>query len=225
MTKYTAVIIEPRKHKAMLFVLNNFFENLSDEWSFVIFHGNLNKEYIMDIMDNNLPQYKERIIEYVNTKVDNFNSGIEYSKFIINPIFYDHIPSEMFLIFQTDSMILKENKLLINDFLQYDYVGAPWSNSRDVGNGGLSLRRKSKMLEIINAVEYNNIAEDLYFVYQTMIPLHKPIFEEAIKFSVESAFSPISFGVHNCWPNLYYDNLNYLLQKYPDLNILVELNR
>ena len=50
MTKYTAVLIEPRKHKALPFVLNNFFENLSDEWSFVIFHGNQNYEYILDIM-------------------------------------------------------------------------------------------------------------------------------------------------------------------------------
>jgi hypothetical protein len=41
--KYTALIIEPRKHKALEFVLKNFLENLSNEWSIIIFHGNLNK--------------------------------------------------------------------------------------------------------------------------------------------------------------------------------------
>jgi hypothetical protein len=30
-SKYTAVIIEPRQHKALQFVLNNFLENLNDE--------------------------------------------------------------------------------------------------------------------------------------------------------------------------------------------------
>ena len=30
--KYTAIIIEPRKHKALCFVLNNMLECLSNEW-------------------------------------------------------------------------------------------------------------------------------------------------------------------------------------------------
>ena len=30
--KYTAIIIEPRTHKALEFVLNNFLENLNDDW-------------------------------------------------------------------------------------------------------------------------------------------------------------------------------------------------
>ena len=37
--KYTAVIVEPREHKALSFVLNNFLENLSDEWNIIIMHG------------------------------------------------------------------------------------------------------------------------------------------------------------------------------------------
>ena len=43
---YTAIIIEPRKHKALSFVLNNVLNNLNDSWNIIVFHGNLNKEYI-----------------------------------------------------------------------------------------------------------------------------------------------------------------------------------
>ena len=50
MWKYTAVIIEPRKHKALEFVLRNFIENLSDEWKILIFHGRQNKEFIQEII-------------------------------------------------------------------------------------------------------------------------------------------------------------------------------
>ena len=37
MFKYTAIIVEPRCHKALSFVLQNFFENLSDEWGVYYF--------------------------------------------------------------------------------------------------------------------------------------------------------------------------------------------
>ena len=30
--KYTAIIVEPRKHIALEFVLNNFLENLNNDW-------------------------------------------------------------------------------------------------------------------------------------------------------------------------------------------------
>ena len=38
--KYTAIIIEPREHKALNYVLTNFYNNLSDEWQIIVFHGN-----------------------------------------------------------------------------------------------------------------------------------------------------------------------------------------
>ena len=53
----------------------------------------------------------------------------------------------------------------IEDFLKYDYVGAPWIHLPNMngGNGGFSLRKKSKMLEIISKNKYNNENEDVYF--------------------------------------------------------------
>ena len=86
----------------------------------------------------------------------------EYSRLLATKsVIYDHILSDIFLVFQTDSMILPANKQIINEFLNYDYVGAPWlvtnypltKNSSFIGNGGFSLRRKSKMLEIVEKIE------------------------------------------------------------------------
>jgi hypothetical protein len=60
----------------------------------------------------------------------------------------------MFLVFQLDTLISDVYHSKIYDFMQYDYVGAPLPLHFElnlgtlVGNGGLSLRKKSKMLEV-----------------------------------------------------------------------------
>jgi len=147
---YSAVIIETREHKALSFVLLNFLKNLSDEWNFIIFHGNLNLNFINSIIENELQIYKHRIT-LVHIPYDNLLRD-DYSKLLVNDrIIYDNIPTEIFLIFQTDTVIFEQNKHLINNFLKYDYVGAYLPLHDLVGNGGLSLRKKSKMLEIIDA--------------------------------------------------------------------------
>ena len=45
-SKYTAIIVEPREHKALAFVLENFLENLNDDWNVIILHGTENKKYV-----------------------------------------------------------------------------------------------------------------------------------------------------------------------------------
>ena len=49
---YTACIIEPRQHKAMEFVLENFTSMLDERWNFIIFHGNKNVNFILNILDS-----------------------------------------------------------------------------------------------------------------------------------------------------------------------------
>ena len=60
-SKYTAVIIEPRQHKVLQFVLNNFLENLNDEWNVIIFHGKNNYSYLLNIIETSLKNYEKRI--------------------------------------------------------------------------------------------------------------------------------------------------------------------
>jgi hypothetical protein len=235
--KYTAFIIEPRKHKALEFVLKNFLRNLSNEWSFIIFHGNLNKEYVQNIVDTKLSKYKNRIT-LKSIHKDNIGTS-EYSKLLTTKSFYEQIPTEIFLIFQTDSMIIPKNKDNILQFLDYDYVGAPVF-FRDVGNGGLSLRRKSKMLEILDKVPYMRIPfiksshiidyEDTYFGlsfhYNLLaslisdISIKKPSAEEAELFSSECYINSKSFGIHAPWK---YYSMKKLKSVYPNIEKLKSL--
>lgn len=221
--KYTAVIIEPREHKALGFVLKNFLSNLSDDWGFIIFHGLKNEQFIDELFNSNLYNFKKRLNKKIKLNTDNLSSN-QYSAILKSSSFYKCIETEICLIFQVDSIIL--NKEIINNFLKYDYVGAPWINGI-VGNGGLSLRSKSKMIEICEKVPYNLINhpnEDLYFSYQNIVHLNKPKFEEAQTFSVETVFHEKSFGIHAPWKHLSKYEIDFLIKRYPDIQILIELN-
>ena len=220
--EYTAVIIEPREHKAFAFVLENFFKGLSEEWGIMIFHGRKNKEYIQAILNGDLAQYSSRIHKLVELDIDNLTIS-QYSNICKSPSFYKCIPTEIFLIFQTDSIIL--NPELISKFLEYDYVGSPWRNGK-VGNGGLSLRRKSKMIEICEKVDKNFTEhEDNYFCYQNEVLLNRPSFLEAQQFSVETVFHEKSFGIHAPWKYLNKYELEFLVNKYPEIQELYTLNK
>jgi hypothetical protein len=222
MSSYTAVIVEPRKHKALEFVLRNFLTNLSAEWNIIVFHGTENIEFVKAI----ILSLRTNRISMVNLHVRNLTLP-SYSRLLTTAAFYEHIPTEMFLVFQTDVMIFAEQKGLINKFLHYDYVGAPWHGTPTsraglrVGNGGLSLRRKSKMLEIIRTEPYLGEPEDVYFC-NSRVPLNVPPVDEAMQFSVEHIFHPTSFGCHKPWVSNHVDSLSKL---YPGVIELQYLNK
>ena len=219
--QYSAVIVEPRPHKALLYVLNNILENLSNEWKVIIMHGNLNKEYIEDIIENKLNKYKDRI-ELKSINKDNLSIA-EYNELLMSKEFYNNIPTEMFLIFQTDSMINPLNKNKINDFLQYDYVGAGWIDSKTCGNGGFSLRRKSKMLEIIEKCPNKNTNEDKFFSKSCdNVSINIPEFESCNKFSSEQVLDKNSLGIHKPWCNNI--NIEELETLFPGIKELYNLN-
>jgi hypothetical protein len=218
--KYTAIIVEPREHKALSFVLKNALTNLPHNWNIVIMYGNKNKSFVMNIINKDLSEYKERITSK-NLNVDNLTIS-EYNDLLTSKEFYDNVPTEIFLIFQTDSVICNENINLLDDFMKYDYVGAPWKDA--VGNGGFSLRRKSKVLEIISKCKRGNENEDVYFA-NPCVTNFKPSMEKAKLFSVEAFYSDKSFGVHKPWAYLDEEEIENKMQKCSPLRTLWELNK
>jgi len=229
---YTAVIVEPREHPALELVLTNFTKNLDNRWKFVFYHGTSNIDYVMNIINNKLKNQKNRFT-FINLNIKNLNIS-DYNKLLYNKNFYNNIPTEMFLIFQVDTLICNKFKNNIYKFMKYDYVGAPWKKTwfnrknyieNSVGNGGLSLRRKSKMLEILNNcnIDYY-LNEDVFFSKilcscNKDIKINKPNIEEAKEFAIETIYNNNSFGIHKPW--LY---INHDICFCEDYNKLIELN-
>jgi len=85
-------------------------------------------------------------IEVVN--IASIGSKEEYSHFMIKEL-YKYFDTDYVLVIQADGYVLN-GKSWLPEFLEYDYVGAPWlySDGRNCGNGGFSLRSK-KLQEIV----------------------------------------------------------------------------
>jgi hypothetical protein len=235
--KYTSIIIEPRKHKALEFVLNNMLECLSNDWKIVFFHGNNNIEYSTLIVNKLNLMFNNRI-PAVNLNVDDLNQKT-YSKLLATKsIVYDHINTEYFLVFQTDSMMFKRNINFMDFFIHgnYDYVGAPWlitnyQPTKDrsfIGNGGFSLRKTQTMLKIIENYPWNEEStnpivfnEDLYFSkHYDNINILKPSYETAKQFCVDEVFTQFTMACHRPW---CHDHFNKLVEIYPECGVLKDL--
>jgi len=148
---------------------------------------------------------------------------VGYSKFILKDL-YKYVKTQYCLVIQADGFVLNAERWNPN-FLNYDYIGAPWPldlkiqpgnisldlSRNSVGNGGFSLRSK-RLLEITSKIDFDSLAfptksEDLilcHFLLQEM--LHEGIKfpgpELAAQFSIESPSATYgqtpetSFGFH-----------------------------
>lgn len=120
-----------------------------------------------------------------------------YNQLMMFPGFWASFPETKLLIFQADSLLSSPH---IDQFLDYDYVGAPFGSfDENYGaNGGLSLRTRDVMLECLKRFPPpQGEAEDAYFTPAVRrIGGAVPDFKTATRFSVESIYSAHPVGVH-----------------------------
>lgn len=204
--RYTAIIVEPRKHRALEFVLRNVLDNLDSKWSVQIYHGTENEIWLKRILETKFKNEFENgtasRISLKNLGVADLKSSHDYSKIFTTRSFMEGIPTETFLVFQTDSMINPAHRGLLEKFIDYDYVGAPWPwDWLKVGNGGFSLRKRSMMLKILDVFgPYTGSFEDQFYSKGCdILKAKKPTEEEAKEFSIEQIYHPYSFGQHKSW--------------------------
>jgi hypothetical protein len=199
--RYTAVIVEPRKHRATQFVLTNILTNLDERWDVIFYHGTENGEWVRQIVEQHL-SYQRHRITFRSLGVKNLTIR-GYNDLLVSRSFNAQIPTETFLIFQTDSMICPKYRGRIYEYIgRYDYVGAPWYNNGqpEIGNGGFSLRRRSAMLDIISWYHYNGENEDIYFALGCADGIHRlPSIDKAHAFAIEMINTRQAFGVHKAW--------------------------
>ncbi|MFT3975862.1 MAG: DUF5672 family protein [Sphingomonas bacterium] len=81
-------------------------------------------------------------------------SAAAYSRFMLGAL-TDHVETPYCLVVQWDGHVLSSARWR-SEFLEYDYIGARWpqfSDGRDVGNGGFSLRSR-RLLEACGAQNF-----------------------------------------------------------------------
>ena len=234
--KKLAFISEPRKHKALKFVLENFLTILPKDWDIQINHGLNNLEYIKETINSSRiisnADSENRIILH-NLNIDNLSHKDE-SDLLRTVEFYNNLKGDILLKFECDTILCPNSKHKIDDFLHLKYIGGYWGNelypldkpyptlkpggayAHAYGgpqtlplNGGLSLRNKSTMINIIqmHLKEYikseKAYSEDYFF---TEYIGNRPLCKEVISFSIDNGYiAPLNgkapFGLHKPWAN------------------------
>lgn len=220
-TNKFCVIVEPRIDKKLILVIKNFMYLLQEKgWGLIIFHGTQNEQFLRE----NLNGWSSSVI-YIQLGIPNMTTH-QYSDLLCSPSFWKTLLDnncEHALIFQMDTVLLKDD---MDEFMQYDYIGAPWwikfMGCLEIGNGGLSLRKtnimhwitnnKPRFLETTNGVQRLEI-EDIYFSYWLLqMNANVPSIPIAKRFSVETIISEDTCGMHQ--PHL---------DKFPNRDVFVKL--
>lgn len=189
------VIVERRCHPNLEFLLHNMFY-FGKGWSIYLFCSKQNLEFCKKICGQNkefvniIPIFKE---------IASGEEGVrEYNKLLQEYSFWEQIQAEHICILETDSYLRKP---IPEELLEYDYVGTPWGwDLKSPGGSGLTLRRRSTMLQICNACKKKEmqdsfVAQGIQELGLTWLPA-KPY---GIYTFVESYFTEDPVGVHQWW--------------------------
>ncbi|KAG9228189.1 hypothetical protein BJ875DRAFT_500933 [Amylocarpus encephaloides] len=147
-----ALLIENRSNPIIAPLILHFMSVVPPDWRFQ-FMGSLESVEFVNTSRAIRDQVESGKLDltYIPSNMTT-GSQEEISTFLTTLWLYETVlrPAEWLLVFQTDSMLCANSRQTLNSWLQYDWVGAPWSpDARFGGNGGLSLRRVSKIVEVL----------------------------------------------------------------------------
>lgn len=156
----------------------------------------------------------------------NIQSPADYNTFITSVRFWEPLTEfNRVLIFQHDSGLLRTG---IEEFMEYDYVGAPWKKEapwarkdRAGGNDGLSLRCPKKSLDLIRESGYHprHGNEDVWFTHnlEKVGGVVAP-YEVCKRFSVETEYQLGTLGYHAIDKHLSPKECEQIFSQYGSFN-------
>lgn len=128
------------------------------------------------------------------------NSVEAQSAFLTNSWLWESLdPAEHVLLFDSDSMLCANAARSVEDYFEYAFVGAPIKDGLGKGyNGGLSLRKRSIMLRVLDSWDYEQTKkegdrfEDQWF-YNRYVPNYTSILVQPPP--IPSFFGPNSINL------------------------------
>ncbi len=145
---YIALIVDDRASEGVVNAINNVLQHIPIDWKVQIItpiqHWSfynasslstliINGRVFMTSLD--LPR-----VDFTGSKYINL--------LLTSASFWHQVQGEKILYFQSDSVICSNSSYKLTDFLEYDFIGAPWPDG-GCCNGGFSLRSRKKNASII----------------------------------------------------------------------------
>lgn len=149
-----ALLIENRENPILAPLMLHFMSVVPPDWRFRFMGSVESVEFLnKSVAIRHQVEAGKLDLTYIPSNMS-VASQEEISRFLTNLWMYETVlaPAEWLLIFQTDSILCANAQRNLNDFLDYDWIGAPWNpGSRFGGNGGLSIRRVSAIVDVLRS--------------------------------------------------------------------------
>lgn len=214
-----------------LISFNRVVKVLSKYQISIVTYRNLNIEFYLEILSENEIHYG---VQFFNNK--NFKSIIGYNRLLISREFYKRFDKfEYILVYQLDAYVFRD-ELLEWCNMGYSYIGAPWVvedaeiEDWQVGNGGLSLRKTSDHIKVLQSF---SLIKGLIPLIKTVVKSDSSILKKTILFLLipfEYIFCNNTFFLLNRFRNNedYFwsviSNKNFEWFKVPDAKIAMRFS-
>lgn len=174
-----AVIMETRKSAAVIPLILHFSAVLGPDWPVVIYTSAENFGSFSTSKALARHQKSGRIVIRPLAEGLYFPNWDSVTSFLTTTWLWNQLaPAEHILIFQADSILCANAPRSVEDFFEWDYIGAPITPQFGQGyNGGLSLRKRSTMLRVLEEFDWtenpNPRPEDQWYYARYVCPNSK----------------------------------------------------
>lgn len=222
-----AVLLETRPLPHLVPLILHNINNMPSDWPFRIYNSVDNQEMLFTNPEILAYMAIGKItVVPIYQRFDDFMAWVRVGRYLTSRKFWKNLsPAKKVLFFQSDAIICSQSTKSIEDYMEYDWIGAPigpgWSpDTLREGeiwmNGGISLRDREVMLDILDPQKYPwtssyisetdrglITAEDQYFCKRMYeIGAKLPSLEVAKTFGVETVAYETPWSTHKAWQYL-----------------------
>jgi hypothetical protein len=155
----------------------------------------------MILISNKKPDNLPSEIKFIETNV---HTHKEVSQFTYTQL-PNYIRTDYCLTIHDDGFVINPH-LWTDEFLKYDYIGAPWKNlgqRNRVGNAGFCLR-SNRFIQLTRYLNFRGTHDDTeltndYYDFFTQNGCKYAPLEVAMKFSLESKIPECEYNLENCF--------------------------
>jgi hypothetical protein len=177
-TNKVAVIIETRFRTNLIPLILHFGSVLGPSWPILVYTS---AEAVGQFSASSaLARYLKSGIVQVRILPQTvlFTNSDSVNQFMTQKWLWESLaPAENILLFQSDSMLCANAARSVDDYFEYDFVGAPIATDLGKGyNGGLSLRKRSSTMRVLEEWDWEKTKkegdrfEDQWFFNRFVFP-------------------------------------------------------
>jgi len=146
--------------------------------------------------------------------------GLEFSQIVVRPSFWKQVIGEKALLLDSKSVLCSNSEAALDDYFEYDWVSAPWSQESPEPSGSVTLRSRKWMLKILSSTK-PTLPEAVFFVKQLRARgANVANMTMASKFAVESIYTPRPIAVGHVLDHLEKSDVSTLFDECPESAIL-----